>query len=73
MSDEDAVIKRTWIKYQDSPPAPKRKVIVIDPAISKKETADYTAIQCWQEGIDGNAYCLEKIKASYHLLNRATN
>lgn len=65
MSDEDAVIKRNWIKYQDHPPAFKVKVIAIDPAISKKEKADSTAIQCWGLGLDDNLYCIEKIVGKF--------
>jgi predicted phage terminase large subunit-like protein len=65
MSEEDAVIKRAWIRYQDSPPSLRAKVIAIDPAISKKEKADNTAIQCWGLGLDGNAYCIEAIKGKW--------
>jgi predicted phage terminase large subunit-like protein len=65
MSEEDAVIKRAWIKYQDHPPALRYKVIAIDPAISKKDKADNTSIQCWGLGIDNNAYCLEAIKGKW--------
>lgn len=60
MSEEDAVIKRAWMKYQDNIPALKEKVIAIDPAISKKEKADNTSIQCWGLGIDSKVYCLEE-------------
>jgi len=61
-SDAEAVIKTSWIRYYDFMPEIKRKVISIDPAISKKDTADFTAIQCWGEGVDGNLYCLESIR-----------
>jgi predicted phage terminase large subunit-like protein len=63
VSEQDAVVKRAWIKYQDSPPHIKFKVITVDPAISKKETADFTAIQCWGLGTDDNCYLLEKVNA----------
>ena len=63
VSEQDAVVKRAWIKYQDNPPALKKKIITIDPAISKKDTADFTAIQCWGLGIDDCAYLLYKTNA----------
>lgn len=72
MSDEDAVIKRSWIQYQDHPPALKAKVIAIDPAISKKEKADSTAIQCWGLGYDDKVYCLEKVKGKFSFTEQGT-
>ena len=65
MSDEDSVIKRIWIKYQDNPPAMRFKIISVDPAISKNDKADNTAIQCWGMGIDDNVYCIEKIVGKF--------
>jgi predicted phage terminase large subunit-like protein len=72
MSDEDAVIKRTWIKYQDNVPGLKRKIIVVDPAISKKEKADNAGIQCWGLGLDNNVYCIEKIVGKFSFTELGT-
>jgi len=44
ITNEDAVIKEHWIKYYTEPPAFEYTMISIDPAISLKESADFSAI-----------------------------
>jgi predicted phage terminase large subunit-like protein len=61
ISEEEAIIKRRWIQYIDSVPEMERVIITVDPAISKNDTADFTAIEAWGLGIDGHVYCLEVI------------
>jgi len=48
ISDEDQVIKPDWIRYYDHLPdkRPHTVLVSIDPAISEKEKADYTAMVC---------------------------
>jgi len=58
-SDEDAVIQEGWIKWiKDLPPAHElvRRAFTVDPAISKKETADFTGKIAGALGKDGNIY-----------------
>jgi predicted phage terminase large subunit-like protein len=55
LSDENAIFKKSWFKYfKDEPESPLikslSKFITVDPAISQKETADYTVIMV--TGID---------------------
>lgn len=62
INERDAIVQRSWIKYQDSLPELKMIIITVDPSSSTKETADFFAMQCWGLGIDGNAYGIEKFK-----------
>lgn len=58
-SDEDAVIQEAWIQWvPDMPPRHElvRKAITVDPAISKKETADFTAKVAAALGKDKRIY-----------------
>jgi predicted phage terminase large subunit-like protein len=61
LSDEDSPIKEDWIKFIDSDQVPPdrlmaRRVITVDPAISKKDTADPTAKAAMSLDKDENVY-----------------
>lgn len=62
VSDENREFKREYFKYYVDPPSDLKVTITVDPAISKKEHADYTAIYC--QGVDkgGDRYCLEYVR-----------
>ena len=63
--EEDCLINPDWIKfYDDVPEGLKEIVTAIDPAISKKETADYSAITTWgKKTFDGmpRYFCLNTV------------
>jgi len=86
VNERDAIVKRSWIKYWETLPELKTKIIIVDPAISKNEKADFSAIQCWAKGIDKNDYLVEKdknhysfnelgeaVRALYHRVNNRDN
>lgn len=61
LSDEDSPIKEDWIKFIDSNKVPPdrlmlQRVITVDPAISKKDTADPTAKAAMSIDKDENVY-----------------
>ena len=61
VDDEDgAIFKQTWIDAarRHSPPALKRRIIVIDPAISTRKATDPTGIVEMGTGTDGQIYVI---------------
>ena len=57
--EEDAIVQGSWIKYVDMLPDEreiKMRAFTVDPAISKKETADYTAKIAGCLDRNGNIY-----------------
>jgi len=80
--DHDQIISEDWIHYYDTLPDKKREItyIGIDPAISKEDTADYTAmvpIRIFGRGSSKKIYILPNIvnEKLTHMetIERATN
>jgi len=48
VADDDQIVRPEWIQYYDVLPSsnPRDVYISVDPAISERQTADYTAIVC---------------------------
>ncbi len=58
-SDEDAIIHRDWVQWvPERPPIGliKRKIMIVDPAISKKDTADFTGKVMLLQDVEKNIY-----------------
>lgn len=60
-------IQRSWLKYEDHPPADLNIALGIDLAISEKETADYTAGAVLGRDNAGNLHVLDvqRIRGSF--------
>lgn len=65
---EGNIINKTFIQYYTQLPALKTKIITCDPAISKSDGADYTAIIVGGQAEDGNIYVIDYVQArlSFH-------
>jgi len=59
---EGNIINKSWIQYYKQPPALKTKIITCDPAISKKDGSDYTAIIVGGQSADGQIYVLDYVQ-----------
>lgn len=84
ISDKDQIIKGEWIQYFDlhkknfdlHDEKRYRVGMALDPAISEKEKADFTACTVWiYERATGFSYCLDhfNIKASFEDIKQKTN
>jgi predicted phage terminase large subunit-like protein len=65
ISDEDAVFKKAWIQYYTKLPTIVEKYMMIDLAISQKQTADYTVVMCVGLDKDKKIYVLEYDREHY--------
>lgn len=54
--EEDKKFKKEWLKYYDAIPSPVTRFCLIDPAISTKESADYTALIACSVDLEGRWY-----------------
>ena len=59
------VIKGEWLKYYTTLPGLKNRFIVADTAMKDKESSDYSVLQCWGKGKDGNAYLIDQIRGKW--------
>ncbi len=61
------IIKTKLFNYfdLDNTPKIKRRFLVADTAMKDKETADYSVIQCWGVGENGNSYLLDQIRGKW--------
>ncbi len=62
LDDSNAVFKKEHIKYYDKLPPIVERHILIDLAISQKETADYTVIMCVGVTADKKIYVIEYVR-----------
>ena len=61
---ENNIIKAKWIKYYDELPTNVSNILIsVDPAISQKSEADYTAIGVWCKDADNNVYLIDYTNA----------
>lgn len=60
-------VQRSWLRYEDRPPAGLNIALGIDLAISEKETADYTAGSVLGRDLAGNLHVLDvqRIRGSF--------
>lgn len=65
IDDSNAVFKKAWIQYYDKTPALIERYILIDLAISEKETADYTVVMAVGIDKDKRIYVLEYDRGHY--------
>ncbi len=65
ISSDTCLWKPDWIKKYANRPEIVRKFAALDPAISTKESADYSALTCVGEDKEGNVYELESIKGKW--------
>lgn len=73
VADEQQGFKREWLRFYRSVGEAREmnKIILVDPANSKKKTSDYTAILVIGLAPDNNAYVLDIIKDRLNLTQRA--
>lgn len=62
---EGNIINHEWIQYTSQIPALESVVIACDPAISKKDGADYTSIIVGGRSADGNIYIKDYINEHF--------
>lgn len=65
---EGNIINKSWIQYYHQSQTFKTKIITCDPAISKNDGSDYTAIIIGGQAADGNIYVIDYIQKhlSFH-------
>lgn len=59
------LFKYDWFKWWKVLPRIKYKFITVDTAQKAKEIHDYTVMQCWGYGIDGNIYLLDMKRGKF--------
>jgi predicted phage terminase large subunit-like protein len=59
------LIKEHWWKYYKILPQIEYKIIVADTAMKTKEQNDFSVLQCWGYGKDGNAYLIDQIRGKW--------
>lgn len=63
---ENNIIRAAWIKHYDELPRDITNIIVsVDPAISEKSSADFTAIGVWCKDADNNIYLIDRVNEHY--------
>lgn len=65
LNEDDAIFKESWFQYYDDVDLKGKRLntfLTIDPAISQKETADYTGMTVTSVDPDGNMYVREYIE-----------
>ena len=62
VTDESREFKREYFKYYEDVPKDLKIAITVDPAISKKEHADYSVVYVQGTDKENNRYCLEYIR-----------
>ena len=61
---ENNIIKAAWIQYYNKLPYVRKEIIIsVDPAISQKSEADFTAITTWCKDISGGIYLMDRVNA----------
>ena len=71
LADEKQGMKREWVNYHTGVDTSNLNVyIVCDPASSKKNTGDYTAMWVIGLGTDDNYYAIDMIRDRFNLLER---
>lgn len=81
LNEADQIILDEWIKYykQSFNHTDERRykvVMAIDPAVSEKEAADFTAISVWvYDKLEERAYCCDYLneRLSYHMIKEKTS
>jgi len=66
IDDSDAMFKKQHIQYYDKLPPLVAKYILVDLAISEKETADYTVVMCVGIDRDKRLYVIEYDRGHYN-------
>ena len=59
------LFKMDWWQYYTKLPAIRRKAIFGDTALKAGEANDYSVLQCWGEGYDGNLYLIDQIRGKW--------
>lgn len=59
------VIHPTWFKYYKVLPALEHRCIYADTAQKTSERNDYSVLQCWGKGVDGNIYLIDQVRGKW--------
>lgn len=67
------VFKHSWLRYYSELPTIRYREIYADTAQKTKEQNDYTVLQLWGMGSDGNAYLLDQHRGKWEAPELVTN
>lgn len=59
------IIHGSWFRYWTVLPTLKYRKIFVDTAQKTKERNDYSVLECWGLGVDGNMYLLDMIRGKW--------
>lgn len=65
ISEAGSIFRSEWWKYWDVLPMLRYKFITADTAQKEKTRNDYSVLQCWGAGIDGNLYMLDQKRGKW--------
>lgn len=60
-----AIYKEEWMKYYEHLPKINHFILAADTAVKDGEHNDYSVIQLWGKGADGNAYLIDHIRGKW--------
>ena len=60
-----AIYKEEWMKYYEHLPKINHLILAADTAVKDGEHNDYSVIQLWGKGADGNAYLIDHIRGKW--------